>query len=69
MHYCFYIDTENMLIVRKRQSKLIKRALRLMAETMRIVIQIYNSHGGGDVLVFAELLAVVLFVFASCTTD
>lgn len=39
-----------------------------MAEKMQTVIQIENG-GGGVVVVYAELLAVVYFVFASCTTD
>ena len=42
------------------------KALRLMAEIMQIVIQIYNCDG---VVVYAQLLAVVHFVFAFCRTD
>lgn len=49
-----------MLIVKKRQRELIMRALSLMAERMQTVIQIQN--GGGVVVVYAELLAVYLYL-------
>lgn len=53
-----------MLIVRKRQRKLIIRTLRLMAERCRLLSRFEN--GGSVVVLFTELRAVV-FIFASRT--